>query len=65
MGYGFYKLVAKDPDASSPEFLKYGIAEPVTAIAKDGRNVNESIQAHKVTPFSSQACILSAYFSHH
>lgn len=47
VGYRFYKLVAKDPDASSPEFLKYGIAEPVTAIAKDGRNVNESVQAYK------------------
>lgn len=47
VGYGFYKLVAKDPDAISQEFLKFGIAEPVTAIAKDGRNVNESIQAYK------------------
>ncbi|KAL3182236.1 hypothetical protein MRX96_007436 [Rhipicephalus microplus] len=47
VGYRFYKLVAKDPDASSLEFLKYGIAEPVTAISKDGRNVNESVQAYK------------------
>lgn len=63
VGYGFYKLVAKDPDASSPEFLKYGIAEPVTAIAKDGRNVNESIQAHKaffeVDPDSGEVRVAS------
>lgn len=47
IGHGFYVLMAKDPDASSREFLKYGIAEPITAIAKDGRNVNGSMQAYK------------------
>lgn len=48
IGHVFYVLQAKDPDASSKDFLKYGFAEPITAVAKDGRNVNESMEAYKV-----------------
>lgn len=47
IGHTVYKLVAKDPDASSEEYLKYSITEPITAIAKDGRSVNASVQAYK------------------
>ncbi|XP_064457989.1 cadherin-87A-like isoform X2 [Ornithodoros turicata] len=47
IGNTFYKLIAKDPDASSEEYLKYSIMEPITAIAKDGRSVNASVQAYK------------------
>ena len=38
----FYTLKATDPDVESPEDLKYEIIEPITAVDKDGKPIDDT-----------------------
>ncbi|XP_076318163.1 cadherin 87A isoform X1 [Tachypleus tridentatus] len=38
----FYRLKAKDPDTTSPESLRFSVIEPITALNKDGKQVDET-----------------------
>lgn len=42
MGTSVYKLVALDTDISTSEALSYGATEPITAVDKDGNEVNDN-----------------------
>ncbi|KAJ8670760.1 hypothetical protein QAD02_002019 [Eretmocerus hayati] len=43
LGSVFATLQASDPDSSGPEALRFAIAEPVTAIDRNGQPVNDSL----------------------
>lgn len=42
IGKQIYQLVAHDPDVATNDVLEYQVIEPITAVNKNGKEVNES-----------------------
>lgn len=49
IGTVFMTLKAIDPDSTDPEALNFAIAEPITAIGRNGQKVHPNITAFKVS----------------
>lgn len=47
VGTVFATLKAVDPDSANPEALSYSLSEPITAIDRNGQQVNDTVTAFK------------------
>ncbi|XP_076043934.1 cadherin 87A isoform X2 [Oratosquilla oratoria] len=60
-GYVLYQLIATDPDVESPDGLQFSVVEPISAVDKDGRQLDEAKTDFKnffaVDPQSGQVSV--------